>query len=517
MDQEDLQEVVIPDQRLDFYDFGAQPLHVLLNLASPPFTANLYEQLTYLARYVRTYFDCKSVLIERHYIDRDYMEDYAAFYSKSVRRIPNFCQRIHFFRSLSVEIRKQLSGLKGLARTESLDTFKKSCADFSRKEYLGFSVIKPLAGCPVGRTVLLHLPEVSEDGNTREFTCTRPYRAHVAGVELTVHGLAFQQQDVGVSACATTAIWSALHKVRDLEEIAAATPAQITTLAAQYTLPFGRAMPSEGLSIDQMCMAVQAFGVSPSLYNADDFNTARGHLYSASQSGIPSVLILREIGSDNYHAVTVVGHKIYPQHRQTLIADKVDDPSGDLVALYIHDDRHGPYLRADLGRDEAGLKFQILIDSNLREPEEWKLTHILIPLHGKIHLSFGDLRVLVTDHLIPAWHAAAYEYLKSETTNSVTFQVRLLQPNTYAQELLRDQRPSMADLNVLLTTIPFSRYLGIVRLTSELTEPIEVLIDTTSTMRNVTCLGVFPMGHSDSTRGIAANLALYCQCRVLAE
>jgi hypothetical protein len=50
-----------------------------------------------------------------------------------------------------------------------------------------------------------------------------------------------------------------VHRCR-FEEIAAATPAQITNMAVRNILPHGRALPQEGLSVDQMCQAIRVFG-----------------------------------------------------------------------------------------------------------------------------------------------------------------------------------------------------------------------------------------------------------------
>src|SRR6266481_2344218 len=53
-------------------------------------------QLTYLGRYL-SQMGCKSVVIEDHYVDRDYIDDVALFYSRSLRAYPNYCYRLHFF------------------------------------------------------------------------------------------------------------------------------------------------------------------------------------------------------------------------------------------------------------------------------------------------------------------------------------------------------------------------------------------------------------------------------------
>src|SRR5712692_7866353 len=54
-------------------------------------------QLTYLGRYL-TQLGCRTVVIEHHYIDRDYIDDVALFYSRSLRAYPNYCYRLHFFK-----------------------------------------------------------------------------------------------------------------------------------------------------------------------------------------------------------------------------------------------------------------------------------------------------------------------------------------------------------------------------------------------------------------------------------
>ena len=159
---------------------------------------------------------------------------------------------------------------------------------------------------PVGRTVFSMSAE-SGKGHTRKFHCACDYDPHLLGLRLSVTGLAFQQQDLGVSACATTALWTSLQRARQLEQSANATPAQITMRASQFALPFGRPMPSEGLSLDQMCQAVQSLGCTPSLHRAESFEVTRGLVFSSVSSGISPVLIMDLPGEDISHAVAVAG------------------------------------------------------------------------------------------------------------------------------------------------------------------------------------------------------------------
>src|SRR3989442_1582913 len=56
------------------------------------------RQLRYIWEYLKL-LNCRAIVVENHYIDRDYMEDHSVFYSRSLRDYPNFCRRLHFFSS----------------------------------------------------------------------------------------------------------------------------------------------------------------------------------------------------------------------------------------------------------------------------------------------------------------------------------------------------------------------------------------------------------------------------------
>jgi hypothetical protein len=507
-----------PEQRIDFYEFGSARLEDILELEQPPFAEDPFHQLRYLEDYLRDHASpCRAVVIERHYVDRDYMEDHSVFYSRNLRDYTNSCRRLHFFSLNPRQVKRKLRGLIVSARSKGPDKYKELCERFSKQYYLGFAIIKPLNGCPVGRTVLKHYDDDAGRGFHREFQCTRDYSAHLAGVKLSVRGLAFQQQDIGVSACATTALWTALQKVRDFEDLGAATPAQITRLASQYTLPFGRSMPSEGLSIDQMCQAVQSLGVSPNLLRVTDYETARGYLYSSCKSGFAQVLILENPSSrDEAHAVTVAGMKVgspITGLAGTILADR----ASAIDALYVHDDRTGPYLRADIVKRSAR-KLHLDIGYGFgvkRKSEDWALTHILIPMHGKIRLSFDELRLLATKYIagmIEAIRIYATGRQIKETT--LTFETLILKSNAYLERLFfGDTQLSARNLDQIRTMLSLSRYVGVIRFEASYFGSIEVLVDTTSTPRNINCLAIIATEvKSDYTKFLVGTLAEIYDC-----
>ena len=385
------------------------------------------------------------------------MEDHGIFYSRNLKSYPNFCQRIHFFLSPSSEVKRKLQKLISLGRTKGEAAYRLACQKFSAKEYLGFSVIKPLEGCPVGRTILRSFAEDAGNGEKRRFGCTRLYNTHLAGIELTVRGLIFQQQDTGVSACATTALWSALNKLRDYEDIAASTPARITNLASQFTLPFGRAMPSEGLSIDQMCQAVQALGVSPNLYKADEFAVAKGYIHSATASNVPSVLILYNEKQQAHHAVTVTGMKINANQKYELLKPGLGDRAGEMIALYLHDDRLGPYVKATIKRETRSNRMKLKLVCSIDDAvggacteEEWLLTHILIPMHGKVRLTFSGLRE-IAQNAAGKVRALREVYLGPNKAGDVAFETLIIRSHTFIEKHFLSSDNSLKGVSISLS------------------------------------------------------------------
>jgi hypothetical protein len=153
------------------------------------------RQAEYLTRYLAT-LGAESVIEEPHYFDRDYLAEFAAFYSASARGYPNRCRRLHFFRGNIGRTDLQRMAESAAARDPELD-----------QRYLGFVVLRPIVSAPFGRTVLGWYPDKKQD-QPRITAPSRPYVSHLLGRDLSVTGLAWQQQDSAVGACATIALWS---------------------------------------------------------------------------------------------------------------------------------------------------------------------------------------------------------------------------------------------------------------------------------------------------------------------
>ncbi|MFK7859418.1 MAG: hypothetical protein AB8B64_11365 [Granulosicoccus sp.] len=306
------------------------------------------RQLRYLYCYLRD-LDATTILVEPHYFDKDYLSEFAAFYSVSSRGYPNTCRRLHFF-SQSVT-RQQFT----LAVSGDQDVLAQL-----RSSYLGFTVIRPISAAPLGCTVLTWYPD--EVRPTRRVTSpSRDYHCHLAGIRLSVKGLAWQQQDSAVGACATVGLWSMLHASSFDNDHSAPTTAQITEAAHQTAVTGARVFPSNGLTIIQLLEAIKRYHMAPFAMNGDiqpqavtipAVNIARSAGFSKERfastcasfirSGYP-VLAIGQSAGNGRHAVCITGFREEPPGEVAPRAVKAADES--IVHVYIHDDNLGPNVR----------------------------------------------------------------------------------------------------------------------------------------------------------------------------
>lgn len=434
-------------------------------------------QLTYLASYLEQ-IRCATVLIEDHYVDRDYVEDMAIFYARSLRAYPPYCQRMHFFTEPFDE--EEWRALLARANGGEADAVRQWLQD----AYLGFSVIRPLPGSPLGRTVVATFGPQAGDGRRREFGGTREYAVHLGGFELHVEGLAFQQQDRGVSACATIALWSAVHRVAPLEGLPVMTPAQITEAATRYYLPGGRSLPSEGLTLNQMCEAIRAGGLAPIVIPTTSPATDRAQLLGYMRSGLAPVLAAETLSDQQGHAVCAVGAKTGPVKPQTDTGLAYRDGATALEGLYLHDDRLGPYASADIyshtdpdtGTPKTALR--IRWPGSEDEADHLLLKAIVVPAPAKIRLTVTRMRSLG----IPLANATGMLL-----NRAVDLSCRYDVASSYLERAFRFD---LTDEGVysLAHELVLSRYIGLIELSDDEGPLLDILLDSTETVANPSVL-----------------------------
>jgi len=433
-------------------------------------------QTLYLGKYLHS-LGAKTLVIERHYIDRHFMEEVSLYYSKNLLPRQNWTTRIHIFSepidhfSIEKSIQDAIAG------------HQKDVSQQLQKAYRGYIVIRPLPSVPIGRTVLNHLG----DKLTPKFPTCYQYPVHFLGFELHVKGIAFQQQDRAVAACATTAIWTALQRVMRREGARPPTSWEITEAAVQHYLPHGRPYPSSGLTSEQMCEALRYFGFAPDVLRVfkspDEFRLLMS-IYL--QSGIPVILSF----GDKYeqHAVTVVGYS--ESEPKNFKISKNSDDSYSLAIhglafdqIFIHDDRLGPYALAkfeiDKRTDNQGEQYDQLIISIVwpdGKTETADVQMAAIPLYPKLRSSAKELFETATEH-IPIIQKAFIDqqkplglYLYFERSGE--YQSSLYDKNVDPKRIVEFQQ-----------SIALSRYIGVHRWYLGNKPVMETIWDTTDTMR----------------------------------
>ena len=189
---------------MEVYSFSDTNLAATLsNSYTPENVIRQKRHFTYLCNYLGEQgLNAKTIVVEDDYISKDYLHDYASYYSLCFENYPKFCKRVHFFSS-----------------DFTLEEFKAALLKHDSDSapfwdgYLGFVVVKPIPVTVIGYTILKTYNS-KEDLEGRYFGGTKEYKVHLYGKLLRVQSLAFQEQDHVLAACATTSIWTMLNKVK---------------------------------------------------------------------------------------------------------------------------------------------------------------------------------------------------------------------------------------------------------------------------------------------------------------
>lgn len=296
--------------------------------------------------YFEEYFDrigAQTIVVERAYVDRDYLEDYASYYVKCFHPYQKWCERLHFF-----DIQFTSESLDALLEGDESVTL--SLEDL-QSHYLGFVVVKPLPRRNIGRTCLKTYPL---DGR-RVFATTRDYEVTLAGMPLRVkQTLAFQEQDSVIAACATSALWSAFHSTGKVFQHAIPTPVEITKAATEDEPSDTRNFPNKGLLPSQVARAIRSVGLEPFLVSASDPAVLRNTVYAYLSGRVPLILGFRLFDRPERdgpwewfgnHAVAVTGFGRAWETATPELGSGLLLEASRIDRLYVHDDGVGPFAR----------------------------------------------------------------------------------------------------------------------------------------------------------------------------
>lgn len=371
------------------------------------------DRFKYLDEYLYQ-IGCKTIIIESDYIDGNYLEDYSRYYSRCFEGYLKTCVRIHLFSNeFTGEIFKERL-LATCTNTEDV---------FFAPNYLGFIVIRPLPNAPLGKVCLATYP--SEDGKNRYFPALRSYEAQLCGHILRIDSLAFQEQDKAVSACATSALWSALHGTAGIDVTRVPAPTRITENARKIILQRSFNRPNRGLSLAQMANSVREEGLEPLALSFGNVSSLKAIirayvpvgvtpemnmlLYYEDESGMheSGVPYSAPIGN---HAVAIAGYNMLDKMPREFKIEDIDLNipmvkkcpmyllSSSINKLYVHDDEVGPFATMEFGGEYWDhLHTRWYMYRNNPRNVNATPTEILLPKPHKIRIRFQTIFTIIRE------------------------------------------------------------------------------------------------------------------------
>lgn len=430
------------------------------------------------------------IVIENPYVSSSFQADYADYYSRGFADYPRHCKRVHFF---SQEFDKP-------ALEAALTDLSEAALWGS---YLGYIVIKPLPATPIGATVLKQYGH----GKTkhRHYPVQRPYPLNLLGKKLVVNTLAFQEQDVNVSACATTALWMAFHKTASLFQTPLPSPYQITASTGNLFNSTGRVFPNKGLDLYQVGKAIESVGLVSELrlyqpptemhklvmqefqdLPAEEQPTeaavteqcrqaaemqmqeAKGLIYAYLRMGLPILLFIQLEGLGG-HLVTITGYR--EAEAVPLRSINISLLSDRIERFYVHDDQIGPFARIGFTHDGRLETAWPDGGNNWLNCRKAILDAVSVPLIPDIRIEYEQVyeKVALFDQVL-------YGFLPDG--EDLLWDVYLSYSNTYKEELRKQRHINYHHLNRLLKTL-LPKYIWVARASLGGSTLLEMVFDAT--------------------------------------
>ncbi len=385
----------------------------------------------------------QTAVVENRYIDADYRNEHASFFSTTFRRYPSVAHRMHFFK----EVVPEFGGSAPIPFV------------FEQYSYLGYIVLRPVKSAPVGRTMLAY-PELK---GTRAILCLAKDRVSLLGSDLEVTGMPFYSQDYQLNRCGQAAMMSTSYYWYKVFGESRLLPGEIASSVASAS-EMGRLVPSPGVTVHQLADTATAMGLPPIVYP-----TAK----TVGQD--PRAVICRYLNSrypvtvfTRTHAFVLVGY------RRELHAD-----GSHSLQFCRHDDVRGPYQWVEFQLDEIY--------------GSW--AYLIVPLPPKVYLSGEAAEIIgeakLKDQLGNSSNSrdkALYEALEVDESH-LSFRSAVVSSNSFKRTAVDRGLPP--EIAAAYQFMPMSRYVWIVELTNrdlrDADKPCvlaEVVIDATDHMRD---------------------------------
>ena len=459
--------------------------------------------------YFETYLDkieATTLVVERDYVDRDYLEDYSYYYVRCFTSYEKRCTRIHFFNNNFNEN----SLFQCIENTSDSTSFYEELKD----AYLGFIVIKPLPFSVFGRTCLKSYPEY-ENGSKRLFPALRTYTANLCGIDLQIESLAFQEQDKTVSACATSALWTVFQGTSQKFHHKNLSPVEITKAATDQFPDNTRTFPNNGLTFEMIAQGIRYVGLEPYTQECDEY-ALKANIYAYLKARIPiflgfhlykikstKVKQLRvehdgvELVSEGLHAVAVTGVNINGEPSTEYDNGRLHMSSCYIDKLFVHDDQVGPFARMSwIKKSENKLAWGAYQGSDYQYLAVPML--FTVPLHNKIRIPYEYIyfKIEKLNKFIEL-----YKYI---FTDRVKWDIYLSLNNDYKSRLSKES--DVIDKKIVLLT-PLPRHLWVCEVYDNADEKILELIFDATDVENGSCF-IMAVMYNENTKALLEALSI---------
>ena len=368
-------------------------------------------------------------ILEFRYVDPDWRNEHSRFYSTTFRRYPSVAHRLHFFSA----------GLPRLSRDPD-----ELPDPLGLGEYIGYTVLRPTAGAPVGRTML---PPLAADRDS--VSCKVDDEVHLFGTHLVCRDVVpFMMQDGQLGVCAHASVWVTAYYHHRASHHQRFLPGDVAD-AAPGAAGLGRVAPARGLSVMQIKEAFRGIGLPPIVHRAD----------ALPKSETVDALVCRYLNS----AIPVT--ICFAQHTRVLVGYRTMSGDQSGRPTYIaQDDQCGPFV-------ELSELFPQGSPTSIERPD-----YVVVPLPAKMYVPAENAEELGAQSLISLLadsSARASSRLYLETCQGkIAFRTVAVASNALKRTALA--RWGTRD-GQLIRQHPMSRYVYVVQAVKRDTSPAQVL------------------------------------------
>lgn len=294
------------------------------------------------------------MVVETEYVDAVFRDTYYNYFSTKLKPYYRNCIRLSFFEPVF----------------NSISEYSQLPEEEIQRIYLGFLVLRPIGKC-IGRNVISPKAKVSPYNRVKVELAK--FHATCLGVKLTVEAFSHASQDGEYMTCAETTTWNLMEYFGNKYALyRPMLPSELINDLHAYSTE--RMVPSSGLTIQQISMAIEHQGFSSLLYTDKDKRFKE--LFTCYvESGLPLAVAIRsDVGG---HAVVCIGRE--DVDRRKMNNGKTLGHSGYVIWNYnvdkfvFNDDNRPSYMIDDFTEPT-----QYLANATIQA--------FIVPLHKKIYL-----------------------------------------------------------------------------------------------------------------------------------